>query len=552
VDDEAKTVTVDGEQVPVTPIEYGILKLLTENAGKVFSMDKIYEAVWNEPSFNPENTVAVHIRRIREKIEINPKDPRYLKVCGVLDIKLKNFNRRRMLDRTAFFLCVVLFLLALAGGAAIFDQSSRTVYEGGIDDLLFFDSYQKSSAFQMEFDRQLNDILYLLDQYKSEEYIKEGMTIHDDRMEEALRSLYYGGYNYSGNMIIEGELPYQRYGGRDFDEPGLRKQFAEDYSAQIEEVKRQMIMDDLRDYQALKKHLDQIKGFTYFATDGTYSITNLSDKTNPAGTAMVNNVKKKESYLIYENDTLTKFPSSSGGDNRFAENYDRHLESRLDDYYNPDLIVYFSFGKSFLDEKEAEFSQARAEILRWIPMVIACTAGALILLIYLLVMTGRRDEEGNVPVYWADRVFTELQLLIIGFLFVGGGLMFGKFMLSSVTYGIGIGGVIYKSSSPLYLSIALGAIVGLFSAGFGLCCILSVVRISRGKIFEKLPDLHIRPLFGRESKFNHGQRNEKVVLVTLAVCVASRPSCSPRGRWACHHFRAQWSGIGRDQKGVKK
>ncbi len=89
VDDEAKTVTVDGEQVPVTPIEYGIIKLLTEHAGKVFSMDRIYEAVWNEPSFSPENTVAVHIRRIREKIEINPKDPRYLKVVWGIGYKIE-------------------------------------------------------------------------------------------------------------------------------------------------------------------------------------------------------------------------------------------------------------------------------------------------------------------------------------------------------------------------------------------------------------------------------------------------------------------------------
>jgi DNA-binding response OmpR family regulator len=89
VDDEAKTVTVDGEQVPVTPIEYGILKLLTESAGKVFSMDQIYEAVWNEPSYNPENTVAVHVRRIREKIEINPKDPRYLKVVWGIGYKIE-------------------------------------------------------------------------------------------------------------------------------------------------------------------------------------------------------------------------------------------------------------------------------------------------------------------------------------------------------------------------------------------------------------------------------------------------------------------------------
>ncbi|MEG1584102.1 MAG: response regulator transcription factor [Anaerovorax sp.] len=89
VDHEAKTVTLDGEQVVVTPIEYGIIKLLTENAGKVFSMDQIYEAVWKEVSYNPENTVAVHVRRIREKIEINPKNPRYLTVVWGIGYKIE-------------------------------------------------------------------------------------------------------------------------------------------------------------------------------------------------------------------------------------------------------------------------------------------------------------------------------------------------------------------------------------------------------------------------------------------------------------------------------
>lgn len=92
VDDEQKSVTLDGEQVPVTPIEYGILKLLTQNAGKVFSMEQIYEAVWNETAYNPENTVAVHIRRIREKIEINPKEPRYLKVVWGIGYKIEKIK----------------------------------------------------------------------------------------------------------------------------------------------------------------------------------------------------------------------------------------------------------------------------------------------------------------------------------------------------------------------------------------------------------------------------------------------------------------------------
>jgi len=80
---------VDGEEVSVTPIEFGILKFLTEHAGRVFSMEQIYEAVWQEPAYNPENTVAVHIRRIREKIEINPKNPRYLKVVWGIGYKIE-------------------------------------------------------------------------------------------------------------------------------------------------------------------------------------------------------------------------------------------------------------------------------------------------------------------------------------------------------------------------------------------------------------------------------------------------------------------------------
>lgn len=89
VDDNEKRVTVDGEEVAVTPIEFGILKLLTENAGRVYSMEQIYEQVWQEPAYNPENTVAVHIRRIREKIEINPKNPRYLKVVWGIGYKIE-------------------------------------------------------------------------------------------------------------------------------------------------------------------------------------------------------------------------------------------------------------------------------------------------------------------------------------------------------------------------------------------------------------------------------------------------------------------------------
>ena len=87
LDTDAKCLFVDGESVKVTPIEYKIMEYLMSNMGKVLSSSQIYEAVWNEPSFTSEKTVTVHIRNIREKIEINPKDPKYIKVVYGLGYK---------------------------------------------------------------------------------------------------------------------------------------------------------------------------------------------------------------------------------------------------------------------------------------------------------------------------------------------------------------------------------------------------------------------------------------------------------------------------------
>lgn len=89
IDDHKKKVLVDGDEVKLTPIEYNILLFLTKNIGKVFSSDQIYENIWNEDAIGADNTVAVHIRHIREKIEINPKDPRYLQVVWGVGYKVE-------------------------------------------------------------------------------------------------------------------------------------------------------------------------------------------------------------------------------------------------------------------------------------------------------------------------------------------------------------------------------------------------------------------------------------------------------------------------------
>ncbi len=89
INDETKEVTVDGDSVKLTPIEYSILLLMVKNPGRVFSINQIYENIWNEEAIGADNTVAVHIRHIREKIEINPKEPRYLKVVWGVGYKVE-------------------------------------------------------------------------------------------------------------------------------------------------------------------------------------------------------------------------------------------------------------------------------------------------------------------------------------------------------------------------------------------------------------------------------------------------------------------------------
>jgi DNA-binding response OmpR family regulator len=91
LDTETKELLVDGESIKLTATEYGIMLFLMKNMGCVFSIEQIYENVWNDISYSPDNTVSVHIRRIREKIEINPKDPKYLKVVWGIGYKIEKY-----------------------------------------------------------------------------------------------------------------------------------------------------------------------------------------------------------------------------------------------------------------------------------------------------------------------------------------------------------------------------------------------------------------------------------------------------------------------------
>lgn len=94
INDDTKQVIVEGKEIKLTPTEYNILKFLTKNKGKVYSINQIYENVWEDEAYGAENIIAVHIRHIREKIEINPKEPKYLKVIWGIGYKIERIDER--------------------------------------------------------------------------------------------------------------------------------------------------------------------------------------------------------------------------------------------------------------------------------------------------------------------------------------------------------------------------------------------------------------------------------------------------------------------------
>ncbi len=448
-----------------------------------------------------------------------------------MDIKLKSFNSSKLVKGIAFFVCVAFFLSSLTAFGFLINSARISEYGSGTEDLLLCDNYHESTAFQYEFGNKLNGILNILNQYKSEEFIKNGGTVTEQRLDDAVRSLFYDGtyysqgyaYNYRGGettITIADGYPAEKYGGN-YDDAAVKQSFKRDYADKVEALKQALIMDDLRSFDEWLKDSDNIDGFTYYATDGESVITNIDQS---ATSVTPEQFMQNPAYLIYQDDQLIKSPASEDAADRSMKSYDKNLEARLDHQYNTKLEVFFGFDENYLKEQEAGFQEARNEIMRWLPPAILCMAASLILLIYLFIVTGKKDEEGNLVICKVDRFFTEFKLLAIVLLFVFGGYVFLNFMTETVNYGISYDGNLYMASGSMILSFGLAVIIGLLSAGFGLYFILSIVRdIKAGRLIKNFLIVKLVSLLwqGLKTVYYGGSLMRKVVLITLGICLVS-------------------------------
>jgi len=457
-----------------------------------------------------------------------------------LDIKSKSIKGTRIVSIVAFIICVAFFIATLMTGAMALESASVINGTGmSIDEVLFSENYKESPEFQRDFDRKAGDILYLIGDLKGEDYIKSGKTINQWQLDDRIRMLFY-------DKARQDESMYEKY--NDLQDDG-RQRFEADYADEIDQIKQQLILDELRVFERAKEELDGTKGFIYFATDGVYTVTNMAGMVSDADTdqrpalntgedmdAAANteepvmdssrflSMVDKAEYLIYEKGKMTKTSPSAESPNQGVRYSDRHLEERFHDQYNPNLKVYFAFDESYIAAKEEAFQASRNEILKWVPIVAVCGLLTLISLIVLIVLTGRKDAEGNRPSYRIDRIFTEIQLLIITLCFLVGGLLFLNLLYESIRYN----SYRFSSATPLNTAMLLwmgaAVLVGLAAASLGLLFILSCVRNIKAERFLKNSLIYriLAALFGGiRSIYHGGSIMRKVVIITLAVSLLS-------------------------------
>ncbi|MDD4122281.1 MAG: HAMP domain-containing sensor histidine kinase [Eubacteriales bacterium] len=433
-----------------------------------------------------------------------------------MDIKLKKYNAKTGATVLAFILCIVLFLASLTGIAVIFHKASSLNLWADADDLLFSDSYQNSRIFKRDISEKADSIIYSLREYKGEEAIRNGETISQERLDQEIGSLFYNyldrGANYNN---------YEKY-GNDISVPGIKEAFVKDHADEIAQIKERMIMDDLRYFRENVKMLSKDQGFTYFASDGTNVITNIKDIGD--GTYVkAENFSGKPAYLIYQNDELNTKLSSNAIESQNDNVFIKQLKDRIDREYNPALRIYLSFDQKYLSDHEAVFDTAKSELFKWLPLTIICVILTIAALIYLLITTGRRDEEGNRQIYKIDKLFTEIHLAVVALSFFGGGALFSMFLFDAARM-LNLNETIYRYGGSFILSLTIAAAIGLISAGIGLLFILSIVRNLKAGQFIKnsLIYILITAIFkGSMSLYHGGSLMKKVVLITLAVCILS-------------------------------
>ncbi|MFV0516102.1 MAG: histidine kinase dimerization/phospho-acceptor domain-containing protein [Aminipila sp.] len=445
-----------------------------------------------------------------------------------MDTKLKKFNDNMLVRTLVFIMCVMLFTASIISGVAAVLTVQATGTNANLNDIWGPRSYLESAELQQEFRDQALRLSDIIASYKSEENIKSGSFINDvnSQFSDAIAELYYNDGYYTGyesivaNPIDSSVLDeiYSENGNDNYEEktgldnPKIKAAFLEANKEQIEKIKQIIIKDRLRTFNNLKEKINSVNGMTYFASNGKDIFSNVGNEPSKS------DFQKKQAYMIYENGQLVKTPESSNNTSSWVRLIDNDIEDQLYNQYNDDLKVYIAFDNDFISEKQAMY-----ENMDGVETLIYYSAGSLlgaaILLLYLLITTGRRNEDGKIKLYGLDRIWTELQLCIIGGALFAGAMIINWFWYYTLGQLSSVEGWILASACFVIATI-------------GLWFILSIVRLIKARLLiknsllYKLWNMVIHRCCGSiwesiKRIFNGTGLTKKIVLVALVICLAS-------------------------------
>ncbi|MDR1571379.1 MAG: HAMP domain-containing histidine kinase [Clostridiales Family XIII bacterium] len=415
-----------------------------------------------------------------------------------MDTKSRSFNDRFAVRAIAFVLCLACIGLAGAGFMRLCDEYRRVAPYGPRDGYSDGRVVLLDLAGSGDYERSLGFMLL------SESYV---WTLRDLLSTKESVEAFAGDLAAAGEDIeIPGLL-------RDANDDGLIEEWEEDgYRNEA----RSAVMRheyDMRHLEQGIKELERTEGLGFYISDGENALGS-ADTAGGAATVAAG-FKKRAAWLAYEDGRLLRSPESP---ERYAD-IDRQIEQGLYYYNSGELMMYISFDGKFLAERGAALSEARERAKPWIAAMLAGLAAALALLIYLVAATGRRDENGKVRLYAADRIFTEVQLAVC----------------VAAAIICGIGAALWADSDPSRLVISGDSVtdtalllgLGLLVLAVALWFLLALVRCIKARRFFKntlvwlLCRLVYRILMAIKAVFDRRNPMSKTLILIIALCALS-------------------------------
>lgn len=480
---------------------------------------------------------------------------------------MKNTERNKVLGcrwikAVAVILCIASFITGTVG--LCFTMADVTKKYGNAEGILSSKSYQDGAALQADARNKVEDLLYLISQYKDESYIRSGSFLSAEQVNDLKRKLYFdliSNQDVYQKMCTELNLSIDDPNGDTQDtlnnydgDEAVRKAFQKVCAEQISEMISQQIQNALHVFNRIRERIGAIAGVSYYVSDGTHVISNLKRAEPPDGAEeeqLSNEFLSFPVHWSYVNGKYTCQPKPKQSQDRMNNMLRDQIEQ---EYVDGQLTLYLGFDQNYLKERSLRFDQAHHELILWIWIIASSFLLFLLLLIYLIIAAGHKSTDKEIHLRRLDRVFTEFRIIL--FIAAGALALVCAFVgLGSATYGYYVAPTYdiystnyymsYYSFEEFFVSTALYIAAEIVCTAVSLATLLSLARgaksdtLLQGSFVVRIIMSLIRS--GKDIYYGGSLTRRMVLLVLIITLLSSTFFLSPLVAVVGIVISVQWS-----------